>query len=237
MTDGDHRYGDHRYWDELAAGHALYALEPAEAAEFEQHRSGCGRCRDSVDELSFVAAQLGSLTAAGDADAPPWRRMRPAVVGSAPGARRRRPWRQRWLLPAATGAAVIAAVTVLAVRLIGSDESPALTVAGCQHDAACHQVVLRTPAGEDAATVLVRDRTATVASVRIGTAAAGTEWVLWQLPRGGQPVFVHAFRTAPASAQSLNTSYADTASFALSEEPAGSHPDVPSRIVAMAPAG
>ena len=37
---------EHERWDELAAGHALHALEPAEAIEFEQHRIGCARCRD-----------------------------------------------------------------------------------------------------------------------------------------------------------------------------------------------
>src|SRR5436305_1160271 len=101
----------HQRWDELAAGHALHALEPAEAAEFEVHRDRCARCRQSYVEMSSVAAQLGSLAASGDGEPPSWRRMRPAIVGSPSRASSRR----RWLLPAAAVAPALAGIVVLVV--------------------------------------------------------------------------------------------------------------------------
>jgi hypothetical protein len=232
MTDResvDHDRWDHDRWDQLAAGHALYALEPAETAEFEQHLAHCQRCRQSLDDMSFVAGRLGSL--ASGSDAPPWRRIRAGVVG-ADAAPAKAALIRRWLLPAATAAAALTAVAVLGVRLTGGSESPALTAAACARDASCHHVVLQTPDGRDIATVLVRDRTATIASVALGPPPSGTQWVLWQVPRAGRPVFVQSFRSAPGPTPTLPSSYADTASFALSDEPAGSRPAQPTRIVA-----
>jgi len=221
---------DHERWDELAAGHALHALEPAEVVEFEQHRAGCARCRTSLDEMSFVAAQLGSL--AGGADAPPWRRMRAGVLGDASAPSKRAPARRRWLLPAATAAAVVAAAAVLTVRLTGGGAPGALTAAACARDVQCHQVVLRTAAGGDAATILVRGRTVTVASVTAGPAPAGKNWALWQVPRDGQPMLVRTFDVAPATSDSLPAGFDAATTFALSAEPSGTRPDQPSDVVA-----
>lgn len=231
MRDRD--LAEHERWDELAAGHALHALEPAEAAEFEAHRDQCARCRQSYVEMSSVAAQLGSLAAGGDEQAPPWRRMRPAIVGSPSRATSRR----RWLIPVAAVAPALAGIAVLVVVSNGGSESRPLTVAGCVHDPACHQVVLHTTTGGSGLEVLVRDRTARVVTVALGSLPAGSEWVLWQVPRGGRPVFVQSFGDAPGPAQSLATSYAGTESFAVSREPAGSRPAQPSEVVATGPAG
>jgi len=233
----DRELADHRRWDELAAGHALHALEPAEAAEFDAHLAHCARCRQSVDEMSFVAAQLGSLATSGADEAPPWRRMRPGVVGSAGVAPAQRRTGRRWALPAATAAVALAAVAVLGVRLAGSGGSPTLTAAACARDAACRHVVLRTDDGRDAVTVLVRSRTASIASVALGAPPPGMQWVLWQVPRGGGPAFVQSFRAASARSASLPAGYDDTASFALSEEPSGPRPTQPTHIVASAPVG
>jgi hypothetical protein len=227
----DHEATDHERWEELAAGHALHALEPAESVEFEQHRATCDRCQTGLDEMSFVAAQLGALAGAGGADAPPWRRMRAGVVGGAPAASKGSTARRRWLLPAATAAVVVAAAAVLTVRLTGGGAAPALTAAGCARDAACHQVVLRSADGLDVATVLVRGLTATVASVALGPAPAGKEWALWQVPYRGRPMLVRTFRALPATVDSLPTSFDPSAAFALSAEPAGTRPDRPSDVL------
>ncbi len=226
----------HERWDELAAGHALHALEPAEVVEFDRHRHGCTRCQATYDEMSFVAAGLGALAATDAAGTPSWRRMRAGIVVPATAPSPRRDSRRRRLLPAAAVAAALAVAVVVGVVVTGGG-SPSLTVASCARDAGCHQVVLRTPAGRDAATVLVRGRTATIASVAIGAPPAGSEWVLWQVPRGGGPVFVRSFGAAPTSAPSLPTSYAGSASFALSREPAGTRPAQPTQVVATGPAG
>lgn len=234
----DRELAEHERWDELAAGHALHALEPSETAEFEAHRDQCARCRQSSVEMSSVAAQLGSLAAGGgDEQAPPWRRMRPAIVGTAsPGTPARS--RRRWLVPAAAIAPALAGVVVLVVvSTSGSSESRPLTVAACVHDASCHQVVLHTTAGGYGVNVLVRGRTARIVTVALGTLPAGSEWVLWQVPRGGRPVFVQSFGDAPGPAQSLATSYAGTESFAVSREPSGSRPAQPSEVVASGPVG
>ena len=223
---------DHERWDELAAGHALHALEPAEAVEFEQHRATCAHCQASLDEMSFVAAQLGSLAGAGGSEAPPWRRIRVGVVGDAPAVSKRSTARRRWLLPVATAAAVVAAAAVLTVRLTSGGATPALTAAGCARDAACHQVVLRSADGVGVATILVRGRTATVASVALGRAPAGREWALWQVPYRGRPMLIRTFRAVPATTDSLPTSFDPSASFALSAEPAGSRPGQPTDVVA-----
>lgn len=226
----------HERWDELAAGHALHALEPAEAAEFDRHRPGCTRCQATYDEMSFVAAGLGALAASDAAGAPSWRRMRAGIVGPVPAPSPRRERSGRWLAPAAAVATALAAAAVIGVVVTGGG-SPSLTAASCARDAGCHQVVLRTPGGRDAATVLVRGRTATISSVAIGAPPAGREWVLWQVPRGGGPVFVRSFGAAPTPAPSLSTTYAGTASFALSQEPAGTRPAQPTQVVATGPAG
>ena len=227
----DREPAGHDHWDELAAGHALHALEPAEVAEFERHREQCDRCRQSFAEMSSVAAQLGSLAVSDDTPAPPWRRMRPVIVGPATS-----PPRRRWLLPSAAVAAALAGVAVVTVVSTGNGE-PALTVASCANDPSCHHVVLRTTAGGSGVTVLVRGRTARIVTVALGPLPAGSEWVLWQVPRGGRPVFVQSFAQPLGRAQSLRTGYDGTESFAVSEEPSGTRPAQPTRIVASASPG
>jgi hypothetical protein len=48
----------HSVFDELAAGHALHALEPADEQVFLQHAADCPRCSRSMIEFREVAAVL-----------------------------------------------------------------------------------------------------------------------------------------------------------------------------------
>ena len=48
----------HARFDELAAGHALHALEPEDEQVFLAHLSGCARCARELDEHAAVLAQL-----------------------------------------------------------------------------------------------------------------------------------------------------------------------------------
>ncbi len=55
-------------FEELAAGHALHALEPEDEQLFRTHLSGCARCERALDEH---AAALAQLAYAPDAAEPP----------------------------------------------------------------------------------------------------------------------------------------------------------------------
>jgi hypothetical protein len=58
----------HDAWAELAAGYALYALEPEDEQAFADHLAGCGRCGDDLAALYEVT---GELAYAADPAEPP----------------------------------------------------------------------------------------------------------------------------------------------------------------------
>jgi anti-sigma-K factor RskA len=49
---------DHAAFDELAAGHAVHALEPADEQRFVRHAEQCLQCRQSIAEFRRVAGAL-----------------------------------------------------------------------------------------------------------------------------------------------------------------------------------
>lgn len=51
---------DHTFYDELAVGWALHALEPEDEALFMAHLAGCERCASTVAETSEVMAAMAS---------------------------------------------------------------------------------------------------------------------------------------------------------------------------------
>ncbi len=61
------RHDEHVRFEELAAGHALHALEPEDEQLFRAHLSGCARCERALDEH---AAALAHLAYAPDAAEP-----------------------------------------------------------------------------------------------------------------------------------------------------------------------
>jgi anti-sigma-K factor RskA len=99
---------------ELTPAYALDALDPAETEAYEEHLSGCARCRE---ELAELAATVGALAyAAPPADPPDHLRARileaaraerPNVV----------PLRPRWSAPQRAIAAVAAVAACVAVGL------------------------------------------------------------------------------------------------------------------------
>jgi anti-sigma-K factor RskA len=227
----------HDEWDELAAGFALHALEPDEEALFARHLAGCAECTATLHDHDLVAAQLGSL--AGDDDsAPPWSRMRGGIVGSAPvpsleqARARRRPPR---LLSAAAAAVVLAAVGVATWRLTNTSPTQASqAIAKCEHTAGCNVVKLRTSTGATPGVVLVSDGRATMVPLDMKPPAADRTYVLWQLLRKGSPAPVGEFRATKGEVSApLATSYADTAAFAVSLEPAGPTPSQPTEVLAV----
>jgi len=232
---------DHDQWDELAAGYALDALEPEEEQRFTSHLDTCAQCTATLADHELVAAQLGSLAYDdADADPPPaWSAIRSGIVGETPAEsldeRRQARHRQPWLLGAAA-AVVAAAAAVVVVSQTTGGSTPASTraIASCERSTACSVVRLHAPSGADPGVVLVSAGRATMVPLAMKPAAAGTQYVLWQLSRTGAPVPVEGFRggTALRSAPLL-TSYDDTAAFAVSVEPSTRLPARPTHVVAV----
>lgn len=213
----------HRPWDELAAGLALHALEPADEARLLAHAAGCRSCQRHLDEFNLVAAQLAFL--ADDVEVAPLRRRRPRS--------RRRHVR---LLATAAGFVLLAAGGVAGWQLGGRPDASmsAAAVAACQQRDGCHVITLHGPR-RDAAVVLVEAGHASVVPLQMPMLRPTQSFVLWQLPRDGSPLAVAAFRDARRQSGSvrLMTAYDDTAAFAVSLEAAGPMPRRPTRVLAV----
>ena len=108
---------------ELTAAYALDALDPHDEVQFEEHLSGCERCREELAALRETAALLAY--GAGPATPPPALRNRILE-----GARAERPnvvpLRPRWALPAAVSAAAAAAAVAIGLGVWGSSVSSEL---------------------------------------------------------------------------------------------------------------
>jgi anti-sigma-K factor RskA len=225
---------DHERWEELAAGHALDALEPEETEAFTAHLTGCAQCQEELSDHAFVAAQLGTLAEDEDA-APSWQRIRPGVLPAPPAsldaqrARRRPP-----ALLAAAASAVVLLVAGAAVVLSrgGSPSDQEQVLASCQARSSCHVVHL-----QGKADVVVADGSVRVLARSLGTPAAGRVFVLWQLPRDGRPTMVGTLRTARSGSvgeeHPLVLPYDSTAAFGISSERASVVPQAPSDVVAL----
>jgi len=232
--------GPHDRWDELAAGYALDALEPAEEAELLTHLEDCELCRDALGGHQLVAAQLAAL--ADDELAPPsWAAIRTGIVGtptSAPPAdvvsiteRRHRSPR---VLGAIAAAFVLIAgvVTVVAVNNGGQSAREA-AISSCRADAACHVVQLNRGHSESAV-VIVRNGSARVWPTDLSSPSDNRVYALWQLPRVGTPTLLaQPVPRTSASSAPLVLPYDETAAFALSVEPAAPKAVAPTDVVAI----
>jgi hypothetical protein len=118
--------GGHAAWDELAAGHAVNALEPEDEQAFLDHLRGCDQCRATLASLEDVTGTLAY--AAEPADPPAALRSRildaaaaerPATFGTRPPRhdlpRERRPrvWQPTFHLASLATAAAVVAVLAL----------------------------------------------------------------------------------------------------------------------------
>src|SRR3954449_11244083 len=61
----------HDAFDELAAGHALNAIEPGDEQTFLAHLDGCAQCQRSLADFSEVAAGLALSSADEPQQQPP----------------------------------------------------------------------------------------------------------------------------------------------------------------------
>lgn len=241
---------EHRPWEELAAAHALHALEPSDELRLHAHQDVCSECRLQLDEFTLVAAQLGSL--ADSADEPPtWSQMRTQLaIIAAPAAdhqlapanstatvgqlaSRRRSTR-RMLATAAAIAAVGAAVAVGTQLTSRQPTSAAAALTACRQQTGCQVIQMHGSSGDNAA-VLVDAGRASIVPIKMPAAPIGRMYVLWQLPRDGSPVPVVTFHDGSRQTSSvpLLTGYADTAAFAVSLEAAGPMPTRPTDVLAV----
>lgn len=241
----NHDASDHTHWTELAAGHAIHALEPDEEAGFLAHLDECDSCRQSLDEYRFVAAELGGLSADAE-DLPAWEDIRPelprrpmAVVRPMRATRHRRGSRPARLLAAAAGVTALTAGGVLVDHQITSSPGNSSAITNCRTSNGCRVIQLHA-ATSTAADLLVQGTQVRMVSVAMAAPASNHVYWLWQLPRDGAPVALMQFRTPPhgqTPTTSLARPYADTAAFAVSLEPSGVVPTHPTEVLATAAAG
>jgi anti-sigma-K factor RskA len=226
---------DHEQWEELAAGHALSALEPGEETQFVAHLEGCTRCQKVLADHAYVAAQLGTLV--DSVEAPAWDRIRPAVIPAPePVAEVVQLETRRRRTPALLGAAAAAVLAVAGTAVVLSSGSGTGTqtqvLADCRAAADCHVVRLA-----DAASLVVDRGEARMLPTRMSPAPAGKVYVLWQLPRDGRPTMVATLddtaNGAVGEAHALPLAYDQTAAFGVSLEPASSIPTKPTKVLVV----
>lgn len=239
---------DHDRWDELAAGYALHALEPAEEAAFVAHLEDCTRCAQSLADHTLVAAQLGSAAADPDAAPPTWADVRDRVLAERPPASlalRRRvpaPQRRQRLLGAAAGAVIAAGVGVAAWQATtggGAGSTLTRSIGACERTAGCRVVPLHASAGSVSATALVEHGRLRIVPSGMRSAGSGRVYAIWQLPRDGAPLLISEFRdvAGPTEASPLPTDYSDTAAFAISREADTTTPIRPTNVLLIGSAG
>ena len=254
----DHQPG-HGPFEELAAGYALDALEPADEQRFLRHARECPACAQALADFREVAAALADtappaepspqladrILAAALADLDPGRRPGALPAGSAPpadsappGVVPLRPRARRWLRPVSAAAAValIAGGGTWAGLTATTSGSPP---PACAHPHACPQVTLIAQATHRAAaTVLIRNGKVWMAPVKMAANPAGDIYVLWQITGSHRPLAVGSFDIRPGSrAQikigALAASYHGTLAFAVSLEQGRTIPAAPSHVVAL----
>jgi anti-sigma-K factor RskA len=100
---------------ELTAGYALDALDPAERAAYEEHLSSCERCREDLQGFWQVS---GALAHAAGGPTPP-ASLRGRILEQARSERSNvvQLQRRRFLVPALSSAAAVAAVAAIALGL------------------------------------------------------------------------------------------------------------------------
>jgi hypothetical protein len=239
----DHPNATHEVWEELAAGHALHALDPADEQRFLDHLAGCEDCVAALDDYNLVSAQLGSVADTEPDEMPSWQQIRGGIIAEQPGpvvsldARRRS--RSVRFLSAAAAVVTLTAVGVAGWQLsrqpAGRSSTGVAALSACAKQVGCRTIRLHTPNGTNTAAVVVTGDRASVVPLALDSAPAGRTYVLWQMPSDGSPIPVSEFRTTDrqTAATPLPSSYADTAAFAISLERSNVTPKRPTDVLAV----
>ena len=244
--------GDHDLWAELAAGHALTALDHTDEAAYLEHAATCSTCRELERDLSDVMAELAHLVAPvtppaslkasimravgedGPRTAPVIamagrRSKRSAIAGTTEAGASTRSRVLGVPLWVASVAASVIAVALVAVWVVPGHKAQSIA-ARCA--AVNCPVINLSDSGQSVAAVMVLDDVAYLDGHGLPATPAGDVYVLWSLPQTGAPTPIAAVRTEPNSGPvkvgAFTTPIANVSGFAVSKEHGTSAPAVPS---------
>jgi hypothetical protein len=252
VTDPTH---GHARYDELAAGHALHALDPEDELRFRGHLPACPRCQAALSDFTQTAAALGDSWLSAEPSQQLGERIMHAIAqepapvagraGEAPArvgelAERRRSRRLMAIVASAAAALVLIAGSAVWGGLSAAGGGPARPAAGCASAGTCHEVVL-TAARSHAAAARVIVTGGTVWLIPSGLPADNTArqvYVLWQITGAHTPLAVGSFDvrghgTRPVRIGALAVPYRGTWAFAVSVEHGRTIPATPSHPVAL----
>ena len=207
----DQSPGHDDQFEELAAGYALDALDPADEQTFVEHAADCPDCTRIVASYREVAAAIASVVppaaepspqladrimATVRAGAPaPSAGAAPVASDTAAAPAQEEPAaevvplrsRRRWLRPAAAAAAVAAIVGGIWGGLAATSGTSAPTIANCQSQQGCYQTALALPhTTRQTAKVLVQGKNVWVVPTGMTVDNSADQiYVLWQITAGG----------------------------------------------------
>lgn len=243
MTDYSPSHGP---FEELAAGYALDALEPADDQRFLRHARQCQACPRALAGFREVAAALAEIGPSAEPSPQLADRILSAALadlssGGPPGVIPLRP-RTRWWLQPVTAAAAVALIAGGGIwaGLTATTTSPLPSVASCAHARGCTVVVLTAAATHrEAARLLVDKQAAWVVPVAMkANDTADQIYVLWQITGSHRPLAVGSFDVrlglhVPINIGPLAAPYRGTLAFAVSLEQGRTIPAAPSRVQAL----
>lgn len=236
----------HQDWEEIAAGHALGALEPDDEQRFETHLRTCADCRQVLLDTEAVMAELA--VAPEQVTPPPELKSRlmaaiheasddlprMAAVSSPDTLEimrdRRRSTREalaaNWVRFAAAASVVLLAVIAAGVWSLSgrsSQDQP--------------QFVALQSGQADVGTVeVLGDKAWMIATGMAANDSRTSQYVLWAVPPHGDPVAVGGFDVEPGHAVVqvgvVRQTLQSVAAFAVSKEPGRTVPTKPSVVVA-----
>jgi anti-sigma-K factor RskA len=243
----------HQDWEEIAAGHALGALEPDDEQRFEAHLRTCAECAQVIADSREVMAELA--VAPDQVTPPPELKARlmaaiheaaddeprmavvshPDTLEVIRGRRRaghaaRSRATERWVRYAAAASVVLLAVIAAGVWGRGSSTAQPRFVTLASAQAPATQV----------ATVAVLDGKAwTISSGLPANDTTDSQYVLWAVPVTGDPVPLGGFDVTPghtvAQVGKVTPSLSSVKAFAVSREPGRTLPTKPTTVVAAGP--
>jgi anti-sigma-K factor RskA len=239
----------HSDWDEIAAGHALGALEPDDEQRFEAHLRTCADCRQVLLDTEVVMAELA---VAPDPVAPPPElkiRLMAAIHEAADDEprmaavsprdtleiirERKRSTREaladKWVRFAAAASVILLAVIAAGVWSLGGSKSATPRFVALNS--------AQSPTTQVATVALIGDKAWTISAALPANDTASSQYVLWAVPTSGaSPVPIGSFDVAPGHTVSpigkVSESLSSVKAFAVSKEPGRTLPTKPTVVVA-----
>jgi hypothetical protein len=253
-SDDDVEFGSgdpHQLWSELAAGHALSALDDADRANYLQHALTCAQCRQLEADLAAVVTELAYTTPAvappaslkasimnvvnADAGTAAAEHGEAAAPVSLDDRRAGKAARAGMLRPVWAAAAAVVVLAAVGTGLIVKGSSHSTSVAAQCAKVKCPTVRL-TAAGKPVATVMMLGGTAYVDAAGLPATPSGSNYVLWRIS-DGNPVAVAAFSSTPTKgiikAGAVTVPVSQVGELAISQEAGTTLPAAPTDVLAQ----